>query len=117
MNADKYSDLYSLETFILFAQGKTDISDSQLPYLERIAMHMKKNANYSLDICGYASPEGDARLNKRIAQQRAEAVGQILTERYGIAPERIHIQGMGADRIFDTAEWNRICVCILTEHR
>lgn len=117
MNEDKNPDRYSLETFILFTQGKADISDSQLPYLEHIAMHMKKNTGYNLDICGYASPEGDARLNKRIAQQRAEAVGHILTERYGIAPERIHIQGMGADRIFDTDEWNRICVCILTERR
>ena len=64
----------TLESVITFRQGKTTIDNSQLPNIERIATYLKNHKEASVVIKGYASPEGSAEVNERIAQQRAEIV-------------------------------------------
>ena len=50
----------------------------QIPNVERIATYMKNNPKSTVSIKGYASPEGKAEVNARVAKQRAEAVKNML---------------------------------------
>ena len=103
----------TLESVITFRQGKTTIDNSQLPNIERIATYLKNHKEASVVIKGYASPEGSAEVNERIAQQRAEIVKKMLMDRYGIAGKRIVAEGQGIGNMFEEPDWNRVSICTI----
>ena len=89
-----------LESVITFRQGRTTIESSQLPNVERIATYLRNHKEASVVIKGYASPEGSAEVNARIANQRAEAVKKMLVSKYRIAESRISAEGQGVGKAF-----------------
>ena len=62
-----------------------------------VAEYLKNNPNASLVIEGYASPEGDAAKNAKLAQDRADAVKAALINKYKIAESRLTAKGCGID--------------------
>jgi outer membrane protein OmpA-like peptidoglycan-associated protein len=66
-------------------------------------------------IKGYASPEGSAEANARIAKARAEAVKQLLVNKYKVAAERISAEGQGVGHLFEEPDWNRVSICTINE--
>ena len=105
----------SLESVITFGQGKATVSADQLPNVERIATYMKNNPSSTVVIKGYASPEGSAEINARIAKQRAEAVKTILINKYKISASRITAEGQGVGEMFSEPDWNRVSIATLNE--
>lgn len=105
----------TLESVITFRQGRTTIESSQLPNVERIATYLKNHKEASVVIKGYASPEGSAEVNARIANQRAEAVKKMLIGKYRIAESRISAEGQGVGNMFDEPDWNRVSICTINE--
>lgn len=99
------------ESIVTFRQGKSTVDASQLPNVERVASYMKKHANTTVVIKGYASPEGSAEVNARIAKARAEAVKTILVNKYKINPSRITAEGQGVGDMFTEPDWNRVSIC------
>ena len=99
-----------LESVVTFAQGKSVIAASQLPNVERIATYLKKNKNAKVVIKGYASPEGSAEINARLAKERAEAVKNQLIKKYKIAADRIEASGQGVGNMFSEPDWNRVSI-------
>ena len=99
-----------LESVVTFAQGKYIIDRSQLPNVERIATYLSNHSNASVVIKGYASPEGSAAINEKLAKQRAEAVKKILTSKYRIAASRIEASGQGVGDMFSEPDWNRVSI-------
>ena len=95
----------------------TTVDASQLPNVERIATYMKNHKNSKVVIKGYASPEGNPEINIRIARERAEAVKTLLTNKYGIAANRISAEGQGVGDMFSEADWNRVAICTLEESK
>jgi len=74
-----------------------------------IATYMKSHKNANVRIKGYASPEGSAEINEKIAQARAEAVKTILVKKYKIKESRLEAKGMGVtDELFSENDWNRV---------
>ncbi|MBR4757541.1 MAG: OmpA family protein [Bacteroidaceae bacterium] len=106
---------HSLECLVYFGQGKTTISPAQLPNVERIATFMKNNKNSKVVIYGYASPEGNAEVNERIANQRAEAVQKLLVNKYKISADRITAKGKGVGDAFSEPDWNRVSICTIEQ--
>lgn len=106
-----------LESVVTFRQGKTTIDASQLPNVERIATYMKNHKEAKVNIIGYASPEGSAEINARIAQARAEAVKTLLVNKYHIAADRISAKGQGVGNLFSEPDWNRVSICTLNEEK
>ncbi len=47
-----------------------------------------------LEIAGHTDAEGDAQLNLRLSQQRADQVAKHLV-RYGVSPDRVVARGYG----------------------
>lgn len=105
----------SLESVITFRQGKTSISADQLPNVERIATYMKNHPGSTVVIKGYASPEGSAEINARIALQRADAVKNTLINKYKISATRIQSEGQGVGNMFSEPDWNRVSIATLNE--
>ena len=105
----------TLESVVTFRQGGTAVEASQTPNVERIATYMKNHKNATVSIKGYASPEGNADVNARIAKQRAESVKNMLTNRYKIAANRITAEGQGVGNMFEEADWNRVSICTINE--
>lgn len=105
----------TLESVVTFGQGKTTIDASQLPNVERIATYMNNHPSSKVVIKGYASPEGSAEINAKIAQQRADAVKATLISRYRIAADRIEAEGQGVGDMFSEPDWNRVSICTLDE--
>ena len=105
----------SLESVVTFRQGKTTISTDQVPNVERIATYMKNNPKSTVSIKGYASPEGSAEVNARVAKQRAEAVKNMLISKYKISASRITAEGQGVGSMFSEPDWNRVSIATLSE--
>lgn len=105
----------SLESVVTFRQGKTTISADQLPNVERIATYMKNNPKSTVSIKGYASPEGSAEVNAKVARLRAEAVKTMLINKYKISASRIQAEGQGVGAMFSEPDWNRVSIATLNE--
>ncbi len=107
----------TMESVITFRQGKSTVDASQLPNVERVATYMKNHREAKVSIKGYASPEGSAAVNERLARERAEAVKDILVKNYGISADRITAEGQGVGDLFSEPDWNRVSICTLDEGR
>ena len=105
----------TLESVVTFRQGKIVIDASQQPNVERIATYLKNHKEAKVNILGYASPEGSAEINARIAKQRAEAVKTILINKYKISASRITAEGQGVGEMFSEPDWNRVSIATLNE--
>lgn len=105
----------SLEQTITFGQGKSTVDASQLPNVERVATFLKHHPNATVSIKGYASPEGSAEVNARIAAARAEAVKGILINKYHISASRIKAEGQGVGNMFSENDWNRVSICTIED--
>ena len=115
------------ESIITFRQGRSVVDASQLPNVERVASYMKKYADAKVVIKGYASPEGSAEVNARIAAARAEAVktilvnkykinaSRILVKKYKINIDRITAEGQGVGDMFTEPDWNRVSICTIED--
>lgn len=103
------------ESIITFGQGRSTVDASQLPNVERVASYMKKYTNTVVTIKGYASPEGSAEVNARIANARAEAVKSILVKKYKISADRITAEGQGVGDMFTEPDWNRVSICTIED--
>lgn len=105
----------TLESVVTFRQGSKTVESSQVPNVERIATYLKNHKDATVSIKGYASPEGNAEVNARIANQRAEAVKSMLINRYKIAANRISAEGQGVGNMFEEPDWNRVSICTIQE--
>ena len=106
----------TLESVVTFRQGGVSVVASQTPNVERIETYLKNHEKATVSIKGYASPEGKAEVNARIAQQRADAVKSLLVKRYKIAENRITAEGQGVGNMFEEPDWNRVSICTIHEN-
>ncbi len=106
----------TLESVVTFRQGKYSIDASQLPNVERIATYMRNHPEARVVIKGYASPEGSAEVNVRIANSRAQAVKNQLMSKYKIAADRITAEGQGIGDMYSEPDWNRVSICTIVEN-
>ena len=106
-------DAMYMNVLVHFKVNKTNITPDQQANVERVAMYLKNNPNATVDIKGYASTEGPKDNNIRLANGRAEAVKNMLINKYKIEPSRINAQGCGETDMFQELSWNRVSICEL----
>jgi outer membrane protein OmpA-like peptidoglycan-associated protein len=104
-----------LESVVAFPFNQSVVQASQLPSLEHVANYLKSNPDANITINGYASPEGTEEYNMQLSQRRADAVKDILVNKYGIAAVRINAIGHGVGDIFSNPAWNRVGICTIDE--
>ena len=104
-----------LESVVAFPFNQSDVQTSQMPSLEHVANYLKDNPNAKITVNGYASPEGTEEYNLQLSQRRADAVKNILVDKYGIAADRINAIGHGVGDVFSVPAWNRVDICTIDE--
>ena len=106
-----------LMTNVFFKVNKWDITRDQQPNVERVAIYLKNHKDATVDIKGYASPEGPLENNIKLANNRAAAVKDMLVKKYGIKANRINAEGQGIGNMFSELEWNRVSVCTINDDK
>ena len=104
-----------LESVVAFPFNQSDVQTSQMPSLEHAAKYLKDNPDAKITVNGYASPEGTEEYNLQLSQRRADAVKNILVDKYGIAADRINAIGHGVGDVFSVPAWNRVGICTIDE--
>ena len=98
-----------------FRQGKSVIDAAQYASIEMVAKYMKNHKDAKVKVLGYASPEGNAELNQKLSEKRAEVVKNALIKKYKIAADRITCEGLGAtDKLSSENDFNRVAMFIDT---
>lgn len=105
-----------VESVVAFRFNQADVQETQMPSIEHVAEYLKANPDASITVNGYASPEGTEEYNLQLSQRRAEAVKNVLVNKYGIAASRITTVGHGVGDIFSEPAWNRVGICTIDEN-
>ena len=98
---------------VFFEINTAEIRTSENNKIASLVSYLKEHSNAKVSLCGYADKQtGNARINKRLSKERAEAVAEALKTQ-GIAESRISIDYKGdTAQPFGTAEENRVTICI-----
>lgn len=99
---------------IFFLINKYNIRETEESKVKEIVDYMRQNQTAKVSVTGYADAgTGNDRINDRLAAQRADAVVKMLTEKYGIAADRISYDSKGARvQPFADNDSNRVSICI-----
>ena len=98
---------------IFFALNSARIQDDQQGKLAELADYLTQHPEVKVSLTGYADKQtGNARINSRLSQQRADNVAAALQAR-GIAKERIETAYKGdTEQPFFKQEENRVVICV-----
>lgn len=85
------------ETPVQFAPGSAEIDPESGPVLDALARTLAGCRPDAIEIGGHTDSQGSEGYNRRLSQERAEAVREALLER-GAAPARLRAAGYGESR-------------------
>ena len=97
---------------VRFKINSAKISNEEMVNVYNVAEYLKANPDQKLAIVGYADKDtGTAEYNMGLSKRRAEAVRDVLVNKYGINPDRLTINAEGsAVQPYDVNNWNRIVI-------
>jgi OOP family OmpA-OmpF porin len=76
-----------------FKRGKAELTESSFPLLTLLA-NIARNCDTRLEIASHTDAEGDATINMKLSQRRADAVRRYLVQS-GVAAEALEARGYG----------------------
>ena len=92
-------DELKMELRVFFDNDKSAIKNQYQAEIGKVAEKMREYPNSTAVIEGHASKTGpSARYNQRLSEARAVAVKSMLTNEFGIAPNRLSTVGYGYDQ-------------------
>jgi OmpA-OmpF porin, OOP family len=80
---------------IYFDTGKSEVKPESEKALGEIAKLLKGDAGLKVYVVGHTDSVGNVDYNMKLSQDRANAVAQALTGKYGIAAARLKAYGVG----------------------
>ena len=83
---------------IEFEQGKSAILTAMQPTLDRIAVFLVDHPTFRLSVTGHTDSKGDAEVNEKLSQDRAEAIRKYIERKGKLKPNRIENFGYGSTR-------------------
>lgn len=105
-----------MNAVVVFRLGSAKLEQNQDINIYNAAKYLQQNPGLNITLTGYADKAtGTPAINQRLSQQRAQAVADILINKYGIAKNRITVEAAGdKEQPFEIDAWNR--VVIFTAH-
>jgi outer membrane protein OmpA-like peptidoglycan-associated protein len=99
---------------IIYESGKSELDSESKQTLNKIAITLKQNPNYHIEIYAHTDAIGEANDNLVLSEKRAQVVKQYIVSR-GVPQEKITAKGLGEtqilNRCFDGVS------CSETEHQ
>ena len=84
-----------------FKQGKSELSVEAQLILHDLAKVLAQNPDLKLRVEGHTSAEGDAMVNQKLSEARAQAAITFLIEHEGIDASRLEAVGFGSSKLKD----------------
>ncbi|MGU7775885.1 OmpA family protein [Burkholderia sp. MR1-5-21] len=86
------------QMLITFTSNSATLTKSAQDALDKVAraLQSERLAAYRFRVEGHADPRGSADANMKLSEDRAAAVVEYLTQKDGIAPERLSSVGKGS---------------------
>lgn len=99
---------------VRFTINSSKITDEEMVNVFNAAEYLKANPEITLLIKGYADKNtGTTEYNQKLSEKRAQAVYDALTKKFGIAANRLAIEGEGStQQVYDVNNWNRIVIFV-----
>lgn len=99
---------------VFFTISSGAISIAEMQKVREIAEYMKANPKAKVTVTGYADHgTGNANINKRVSEKRAQAVYDALVNKYGISASRISKESKGdTEQPYAEQILNRVTICI-----
>lgn len=85
-----------------FKQGKSELSVEAQFILHDLAKVLAQNPDLKLRVEGHTSAEGDATVNQKLSEARAQAAVNFLIDHEGIDASRFEAVGFGSSKLKDT---------------
>ncbi len=120
---EKAPEKVSIELKVLFDTAKSDVKPQYNDEIKQVADFMRSYPNTSAEIEGHTDSLGNHDYNVGLSQRRADAVKQVLIDKFGVSASRLSAKGYGPDRPVasnDTAETrakNRRVVATITAQK
>lgn len=95
-NLDQYKSL--AEVSVTFAFDKSTLTATDKKELDALAGSLASTRGYILQVTGGTDSSGNADYNYRLSQRRADAVVTYLSVKFGVAPHRFYLVGIGKDQ-------------------
>ena len=83
---------------IYFAPNKTNISPFAAKALDRSGTMLKENPQIKVEIGGHTDPAGPEKVNQKMSEKRAQSAKKYLTDKFGIAENRLALKGYGSTK-------------------
>lgn len=83
---------------IQFQSGTSDLSLDGKQELDKIAENVKHYPNFRIVVRGHTGVTGDAEANRRLSQDRAEAVTRYFQVTYNMDANRFQVLGLGGSQ-------------------
>jgi outer membrane protein OmpA-like peptidoglycan-associated protein len=83
---------------VTFGFDKAMLTKDDKDQLDSFAEQLGTAKSYILEVTGGTDSVGPAQYNYELSQRRADAVVQYLAAKYGIAPHRFYLIGIGKDK-------------------
>jgi outer membrane protein OmpA-like peptidoglycan-associated protein len=78
-----------------FASGAATLSGDSYPSLAAVAAWLEANPEGTIALVGHTDASGSLAANIAVSERRAEAVAQVLIDRYGVDRARVTAKGVG----------------------
>lgn len=108
---EKPVDAYTCDIF--FELNSSVISSEEEAKVNQLAEYLKKYPEAKVVITGYADVKtGNAEINLRLSQERANKVAEMLSSKFGVDASRITTAFKGdTEQPFGENVKNRVCIC------
>lgn len=93
-----------MNLLVNFDNNKAVVKPQYLPEIEKMADFLIAYPDVSLVIEGHTSKIGSNAYNKKISQQRADAIVNMLINQFDIASSRLSAVGYGEERLLTLSE-------------
>ncbi len=80
---------------IRFKKGKAEIDPACDPTMKYIAKLIKETPGFHVQVDGHTDNVGNPESNKKLSQERAEAVVKYLVQKKGVDAKRLSARGWG----------------------
>lgn len=101
-----------MNAVVVFKIGSAKLEQNQDINIYNAAKYLQDNPKVNITVTGYADKStGNATINQRLSEQRAKAVADILTNKFGISKNRITVRASGdKEQPFQIDAWNRVVI-------
>lgn len=84
-----------VELLVNFEFDRSEVQDRYLPEIEQVANFMDQYPDTMVELEGHTDSVGTDAYNQALSQRRANAVRQVMIERFGVPASRVSAEGFG----------------------